>query len=78
MIASFSTGQCIDLSDFKYDVPLDVCYDMEGRGERLAVNDFQHSDIKALTQGFYDAGRLGSGCHFFAPELPWNAVTHAL
>jgi len=60
------------------DVPLDVCYDMEGRGEQLAVNEFQHSAIKRLTQGFYDAGNLGSGCHFFAPELPWNAVAHAL
>jgi S-adenosylmethionine synthetase len=56
------------------DAPLDVCYTMEGRGERLAVDDFQHSQIKMLTDGFYGVGRLGSGCHFFDLDLPWNAV----
>ena len=56
-------------------LPMDVCYTMEGRGERLALEDFHHTRIRSLTKGFYGSGRLGSGCHFVAPELPWNRTT---
>jgi S-adenosylmethionine synthetase len=59
------------------DLPMDVCYTMEGRGERLALEDFHHTRIRSLTRDFYGSGRLGSGCHFFAPELPWNRTSAA-
>ena len=55
------------------DQPLDVCYEMTGRGRRWSLEDFGHTVIRPLTAGVGQVGRLGSGIHFFDESLPWNA-----
>lgn len=52
--------------------PLEVIWEMDGRGDRLprAFFDFDamlgRMDVHAIT------GELGSGTHFWNPRLPWN------
>ncbi len=54
------------------DKPLDVCYEMEGRGKRWPADSFRHSRIRTINGGFRDLGNLGAGYHFFDSGLPWN------
>ena len=53
------------------DLPLDVTYDMEPRGARLAPAWFAHSAVRERCPGrsFYP----GLGLHFTEPHLPWNS-----
>jgi hypothetical protein len=54
------------------DLPLEVLYEMEPRGARLAPAWFAHSAVRErYTGGDYVAG-LGPGTHFTNVELPWN------
>jgi S-adenosylmethionine synthetase len=59
------------------DAPLDVSYEMVGRGERLGADAFCHSRIRALKGEFHSAGRLGAGGHFYDLSLPWNQASDA-
>jgi S-adenosylmethionine synthetase len=52
--------------------PLEVHYDMEGRGERRAPDWFAHSAIRARYPGALWTPALARGRHFMEPELPWN------
>jgi hypothetical protein len=52
--------------------PLDVCYDMTGRGKREGAAFFNHAilaeryDPKAIT------AKLAQGGHFFNADAAWN------
>lgn len=54
-------------------VPLDASYEMEGRGERLSAEWFEHG---AMCERF-DAGeittKLGRGKHFWDQGVSWNS-----
>ncbi|MBK6900451.1 MAG: methionine adenosyltransferase domain-containing protein [bacterium] len=52
--------------------PLDVCYEMVGRGERRAAGFFDHPELVARYPASAIGARLGQGLHFFDPGLPWN------
>lgn len=56
------------------DVPLDVVYDMDRRGERHPSDWFAHSAIREryLESGGAFVASLGTGRHFVDQELPWN------
>jgi S-adenosylmethionine synthetase len=54
------------------NAPLDVCYAMEGRGDRWASEAFNHDEIRALSADCRAVGPLGAGGHFFDQSLPWN------
>jgi S-adenosylmethionine synthetase len=60
------------------DAPLDVSYEMTGRGERLDTEAFCHSRIRALRGSFQEAGRLGAGGHFYDLGLPWNQLSNGI
>jgi S-adenosylmethionine synthetase len=47
------------------NAPLDVCYAMEGRGDRWASEAFNHDEIRALSADCRAVGPLGAGGHFF-------------
>jgi S-adenosylmethionine synthetase len=54
------------------DVPLDVAYEMEGRGTRRPPTWFAHSAVRArYTSGAF-AATLGLGRHFTDLRTPWN------
>ena len=52
--------------------PLDVRYDMTGRGERRPAGFFDHPGLVARYPASSIGARLGQGLHFFDPGLPWN------
>ncbi len=54
------------------DVPLDVVYEMEGRGERLPPSWYAQSAARERYRGGPHVAALGAGGHFTDPELPWN------
>jgi S-adenosylmethionine synthetase len=55
------------------DEPLDVIYDMRGKGERLNRKDFDYNLIKQeFLNKEVDVGSLGNGSHFFNPSFIWN------
>ena len=54
------------------DVPLDVVYEMDRRGERVASTWFAHSAVRERYQGGPFVATLGTGTHFTDSALAWN------
>lgn len=52
--------------------PLEVVYDLEGRGERLPRGFFHHEALQERYAMFRVVPRMGQGIHFLDPEFPWN------
>lgn len=52
--------------------PLDVIYDMDGRGQTMAKDFFRHDSLRQRYTDGRLIARLGDGCHFFDDTLPWN------
>jgi S-adenosylmethionine synthetase len=55
-------------------LPLDVTYQMEGRGRRESPEYFHHDLLRERFDPSVISRRLGSGTHFWDPLLPWNQV----
>ena len=53
-------------------MPLDVSYEMEGRGERLPAEWFEHGAMCERVDVGEITTALGRGWHFWDPRLPWN------
>ena len=56
------------------DVPLDVVYEMERRGEQLPPSWFSHTAARACYRGGAFVAALGAGNAFIDLSLPWNRV----
>jgi S-adenosylmethionine synthetase len=54
------------------DAPLEVHYEMDRRGERLADDWFSHTAVRARYTGDQCRPSLGRGQHFFDRACPWN------
>ncbi len=54
-------------------VPLEVTYEMTGRGERRDRPWFEHGAMRARYAKTLDLQALARGDHFLDPSLPWNA-----
>lgn len=52
--------------------PLDVAYEMTGRGERLPPAWFDHAELRRRYPTAFDYGAAARGGHFFDGRLPWN------
>ena len=52
--------------------PLDICYEMRGRGERQATGFFHHETMVARYSPAAISRRIAEGRHFFDRDLPWN------
>lgn len=52
--------------------PLDVTYEMVGRGERRPAAWFDHGELRRRYSTALDYAALARGGHFFDPALPWN------
>ena len=52
--------------------PLDVRYEMTGRGERQAADFFDHAAMVSRYPAAAITARLGQGRHFYDATLPWN------
>jgi len=52
--------------------PLDVVYEMEGRGERWPAERFSHGSSAVRAAHPLMSGELGRGTHFYDDRLPWN------
>ncbi len=59
------------------DEPLDVLYDMDGRGRVLPKASLRHSAMVRRYRRGVDIGRLGRGTHFYDLGLPWNKAPSA-
>jgi S-adenosylmethionine synthetase len=53
-------------------IPLDVSYQMEGRGAREDSEYFHHDALRSRFDPCFINVGLGSGTHFWNPDLPWN------
>ncbi len=53
--------------------PLDISFQMVGRGHRIEASDFNHDSICHRFLDTKNVERLGSGGHFFQNEWPWNS-----
>jgi S-adenosylmethionine synthetase len=54
------------------DIPIDVIYDMKGKGVTLTRKDFDYNLIKEEFIKDVDVGALGNGSHFYDSSLRWN------
>ena len=54
--------------------PLDIDYQMTGKGVRQAEDYFDHEKMAARYPGNLLSWDIGRGVHFFADDLPWNAT----
>lgn len=54
------------------DAPLDVVYEMDGRGDRLQPAWFSHTAARSRYPGGAFVAALGAGNSFFDLSLPWN------
>jgi S-adenosylmethionine synthetase len=52
--------------------PLDVNYDMVGRGARQPARFFEHLTMRGRYASSSICTELARGSHFFDPALPWN------
>lgn len=52
--------------------PLDVRFDIEGRGRPCAAHRFNHLDMASWLPASLPLAPLGRGVHFFDSNLPWN------
>ncbi|PKN19292.1 MAG: hypothetical protein CVU71_07220 [Deltaproteobacteria bacterium HGW-Deltaproteobacteria-6] len=55
------------------DAPLEVIYEMDGRGSRLPNDWFQHKSIMARFDGLVIPPEIGEGTHFWNTEYVWNS-----
>ena len=54
--------------------PLDISFEMVGRGKRQGAAFFEHGAmIERYPSGLVSAD-MGQGKHFFDPKLPWNGL----
>jgi S-adenosylmethionine synthetase len=67
-------GECLVRLTYAPNVPapLDVCYEMRGRGERQDREFFNHGQMVTRYPVAAITARLGQGRHFFDLGLPWN------
>ncbi len=56
------------------DLPLDVVFEMDGRGERLSPDWFAHSVARRRYPGGEHVARLGMGGHFLDLARVWNGA----
>jgi hypothetical protein len=56
-------------------IPLDVTYEMSGRGERLGPAWFDHAAIRDRYSTRLDYAALARGAHFFEAAAAWNGAT---
>ncbi len=56
------------------DAPLDVVYEMEGRGPRCTTEWFTHSSIRARYRAEHFTDTLARGHHFFDGSCIWNQL----
>ena len=54
------------------EVPLDIDYAMDGRGERQPLQFFVHPEMVAHYPASLITTNRARGLHFFDPRLPWN------
>ena len=52
--------------------PLDVTYEMVGRGDRVGAKELSHDALRDRYATDLDYEGLGRGEHFFDPAMPWN------
>lgn len=52
--------------------PLDIQYDIDGRGRPLSPDYFYHQNMRKRFSSFLNTGNLGTGMHFYDLSLPWN------
>lgn len=55
-------------------LPLDICYEMTGRGNREGAGFFDHSQMAARYGGVMISAEMARGRHFFDVSLPWNGL----
>jgi len=53
--------------------PLDVAYEVVGRGPRQPAGWFRHEVMRARYSTALDYAGLARGAHFFDPSQPWNS-----
>ena len=53
--------------------PLDIFYEMSGRGERQAAEFFHHEVMAGRYAPTTITRRIAEGRHFFDQTLPWNS-----
>jgi hypothetical protein len=56
-------------------MPLDVCYEMIGSGERQTTDFFNHSDTMLRYASTNISATLAQGHHFIDRQLPWNVAS---
>ncbi len=54
--------------------PLDIMYDINGRGRPVQSDSFNHNRMRNRFLSYKKIGQLGMGIHFFDPSLPWNQM----
>lgn len=54
--------------------PLDIHYEMSGRGERQRPEFFEHAAMTARCPAELIGAGLGQGAHFWDRTLPWNGI----
>ncbi len=54
--------------------PLDIYYDMNGRGSREGADFFDHAQMVARYGATLISADLARGRHFLDPRLPWNGM----
>ena len=52
--------------------PMDIRYDIDGRGRPVSPDCFCHHNMRKFFSGFRNTGNLGTGIHFYDLSLPWN------
>jgi S-adenosylmethionine synthetase len=58
-------------------LPLDVTYEMRGRGDRLPPEWFEHGALCLRYSTAVDYSTLARGGHFFDARLAWNKRANA-
>ena len=54
------------------DLPLDLTYEMDGRGARCESSWFAHPAVRERYTGKASVSSLGTGRHFSDLQQPWN------
>jgi S-adenosylmethionine synthetase len=54
--------------------PLDISYEMTGRGHRMTADFFNHATMSQRYPGSLITRDLGMGTHFYDLDLPWNCA----
>lgn len=55
--------------------PMDISYEMVGRGRRISADFFSHATMSQRYPGTLITSNLGKGMHFYDLTLPWNRAT---